>query len=255
MKKEKAFTLIEILLVIGLIAILAAIVIIAINPARQFAQARDTQRANNIRAISDAIYQYVIDNKGEFPEEIDNQLRMIGSSGSGCNFECKGELICTGYEWDGHCWYEGDTDLNCTSVCSDHGGTEGTCQENDNSSCDLCHHFHPGAPCQSQSFGMAPFFETGGGSCRYRAPGTAGTCGGRYYNRYRFCACKGDLAETENSCIDLEGKLENYLPDIPYDPEIGSREKTYYAVKKIGEGRITIIACNPETEEIIEIKK
>ncbi len=63
-KRARGFTLIEILVVIGIIAILAAIVIIAINPARQFAQARDTQRTSDVSAISNAIGQYIADHKG-----------------------------------------------------------------------------------------------------------------------------------------------------------------------------------------------
>jgi type IV pilus assembly protein PilA len=63
-KSERGFTLIEILLVIGLIAILAAIVIIAINPARQFAQARNTQRSSNVNAILNAVHENMIDNEG-----------------------------------------------------------------------------------------------------------------------------------------------------------------------------------------------
>jgi prepilin-type N-terminal cleavage/methylation domain-containing protein len=68
MKKnlEKGFTLIEILVVIGIIAVLAAIVIVAINPAKQFAQARDTQRTSNVESILNAIGQRIADNKGVF---------------------------------------------------------------------------------------------------------------------------------------------------------------------------------------------
>lgn len=64
--KKGGFTLIEILIVIGIIAILAAIVIIAINPARQFAQARNSQRTANVNTLLNAIGQNIADNKGIF---------------------------------------------------------------------------------------------------------------------------------------------------------------------------------------------
>jgi prepilin-type N-terminal cleavage/methylation domain-containing protein len=67
LRKNDGFTLIEILVVIGIIAILAVIVLIAINPARQFQQARNTQRTSNVNAILNAVGQYVADNKGDLP--------------------------------------------------------------------------------------------------------------------------------------------------------------------------------------------
>lgn len=62
--KNKGFTLIEILVVMGIIAVLAGVVITAINPAKQFAQARNTQRESNVNTILNAIGQHLVDNKG-----------------------------------------------------------------------------------------------------------------------------------------------------------------------------------------------
>ena len=85
--KNKGFTLIEILVVIGIIAILATIVLIAINPARQFAQANNTQRTSNVNAILNAIGQYMADNKGARPAGIvDGADTAISTAGTALAF-------------------------------------------------------------------------------------------------------------------------------------------------------------------------
>lgn len=65
---KKGFTLIELLIVIGIIAILAAAIIIAINPGRQFAQARNATRWSHMNSIANAVYSYVISNQGVYPD-------------------------------------------------------------------------------------------------------------------------------------------------------------------------------------------
>jgi len=66
MKNKKAFTLIEVLLVIGIIILLAGAIIVAVNPGRQFAKARNTQRKTDTTAILNAIVQVMVDNQGSW---------------------------------------------------------------------------------------------------------------------------------------------------------------------------------------------
>lgn len=61
-KNTAGFTLIELLIVIGILAILVTAVIIAIQPGRQFQQARNATRWSHMNAIANAVYGYVIDN-------------------------------------------------------------------------------------------------------------------------------------------------------------------------------------------------
>jgi prepilin-type N-terminal cleavage/methylation domain-containing protein len=91
-REQKGFTLLEILLVIAAIGILAAIVIIAINPTRQISQARNAVRQSDINTIQKALEQYLIDNKA-YPTSISTTPRYICNTAS---LQTEGPA-CTGF--------------------------------------------------------------------------------------------------------------------------------------------------------------
>ena len=69
MKRIKAFTLIELLLTVSLLAILFMIVISDINPARQLKTGRDVQRESDINLILSVVLKYELDT-GNIPATI-----------------------------------------------------------------------------------------------------------------------------------------------------------------------------------------
>ena len=81
-KKQKGFTLIELLLVIAIIAILATVVIVALDPATRFKNTRDARRLSDLQSILTAVRQYVVDNKGSLPPGLDTTERQLGTVGN-----------------------------------------------------------------------------------------------------------------------------------------------------------------------------
>ncbi|MEE8131912.1 MAG: type II secretion system protein [Candidatus Paceibacterota bacterium] len=91
MYKNKGFTLLEILLVVAAIAILAGIVIVALNPTKQLGDTRNSQRRVDANTILNAVYQYSLDNNGNLPAAIDNVTgtsQVLGTAGSGLDSTC-----------------------------------------------------------------------------------------------------------------------------------------------------------------------
>ena len=66
--KSIGFTLLELLIVMAILGIMASVLTVIINPARQLAKARDTQRQTDLFAILAAVYQYSSEHSGALPD-------------------------------------------------------------------------------------------------------------------------------------------------------------------------------------------
>jgi prepilin-type N-terminal cleavage/methylation domain-containing protein len=100
-KSGAGFTLIELLIVIAIIAILASVIFVALNPLKRFRDSRDAVRYEDVRNIMDAISLYQIDNDGQSLEAInelaDNIVYMIvdGNSSAAMSNGCDdNDTIC-----------------------------------------------------------------------------------------------------------------------------------------------------------------
>ena len=86
---EQGFTLLELLIVIVIIAILAATVFVALDPATRFQDARDARRASDAIEVLHAIKIDQVDNGGAYETTIaaltNGTVYMIGTATTGCD--------------------------------------------------------------------------------------------------------------------------------------------------------------------------
>lgn len=99
-KNKHAFTLIELIMVIGVIVILLAGLFVAVDPAKRIGEARDAQRWQDLRAIAEAVETYVADN-ADLPSDFstttigmgDKAILCSSESSLDCNGQTKGCLV------------------------------------------------------------------------------------------------------------------------------------------------------------------
>lgn len=91
MKQTKGFTLIELLIVIAIIAILASVVFVILDPLTRFRDSRDSARWQDVSATLEAVKIDQVDNGGDYHSNVSNltigQVYMItdGVVGAGCD--------------------------------------------------------------------------------------------------------------------------------------------------------------------------
>jgi prepilin-type N-terminal cleavage/methylation domain-containing protein len=91
-KIPSGFTLVELIIVIAIIAILAAAIFVAIDPARRLHESRNARRSSDIATILDAVKTYQSDHGGSQYLTIDaltvDAYYQIGTQAIGCTRAC-----------------------------------------------------------------------------------------------------------------------------------------------------------------------
>ncbi len=92
MKKQKAFTLVELIIVIAVVAILAGAIFVAIDPARRLHEARNARRSGDIATVLDAVKKYQADNEGTHYTNVENMnfnlYYQLGTATTNCGITC-----------------------------------------------------------------------------------------------------------------------------------------------------------------------
>jgi len=294
--EKNGFTLIEMIIVVAIIAILAALIFVATKPLKRFQETNNAVRFAEIDSIARAIKQYQVDNFGRNPTGLDSTLRMIGTDSSGCNVDCGStseiSYIDTGntlnyysnntytirqqFSADNFSSLTASVVLDCDGGCSDPiiisvGGEP--CDPIDASSVrtdgTTSNYTWYTTTCNVDSGSLSnPFYVqllqyTGSGTIRFlmEESDPSGSpqfsSGGGWNNDNGDYFLKIGVPEKTNSaCLDLGASLiDTYFSQVPYDPKDGSVEKTYYAIKEIGDGNIKVVACSAENNEEIQITR
>ncbi len=108
-RRNSAFTLVEVLVVIGIIAVLIALLLPALNRAR--AAAQQTVCLSNVRQLAMAQFLYATDNKGRL-----TPFGVVAWEGDGDTFKTASGITVTGRNTRSHYFFQRAWNYDCVDV-------------------------------------------------------------------------------------------------------------------------------------------
>ena len=111
-KFQKGFTLIELLIVIAILGVLAAAVLVALNPLEQLARARDGGRKSAISQLGNSVQAYYTSQNGTYPTANATWLTTLVTSGElkSAPTNPAGGVACATNIQNGYCYNTAGTD-------------------------------------------------------------------------------------------------------------------------------------------------
>jgi prepilin-type N-terminal cleavage/methylation domain-containing protein len=265
---QKGFTLIEILLVVVAIAVLAGIVILAINPGKQLGDTRNAQRRADVNTILNALYQYTIDNSGTLPPAITTTPTEICKTGA-AYVQAHPAQPAIGWVWLNDC----QSSYVTATVTVDGRNYSISCTDAGTASASIASAINAdsGSAVTADNFGVGHCSTHGGGNGGYEVCLTAKVAGtssnGLTVTSSGADANHMDTSEVlsggaaSGSCtglIDLSVLTDNekYLTSMPKDPNgVCNTNGICYTISKSANGRMTVAAPNAEQSATISVTR
>lgn len=110
---RRAFTLIELLIVIAVIAVLSVVVVLVLNPAELLRQARDGQRLSDLATLQSAVQIYIVDTGANLGSSSTTYISIADASASTSFTQCQNLNLLS----------LASTSYSCTSSTKDVDGT------------------------------------------------------------------------------------------------------------------------------------
>ena len=124
-RSPQGFTLIELLIVIAVLGVLAAVVLVAINPLEQLARGRDAGRKTSMGQLVNAVQAFYTSRNGTYPTQsitwvtdlvTAGELRNVPQNAISGTYGLSGTVPCAGtYVESGYC-YSASTGVGATAA-------------------------------------------------------------------------------------------------------------------------------------------